>query len=124
MLKKAKPKPVTRQEVLDWLQEGAFTISDGEVYTRAGRKLVQRINNRRRCEHGDPRVDLKYLGKRKSMHVSHLVWMWHTSATIPDGWEVHHRDEDPTNNNFENLLCLHPIDHAKMHPGTKDDTPF
>ena len=124
MFKKAKPKPVTKQEVLDWLQEGAFTISDGEVYTLAGRKLVQRENKRKRCDHGDPRVDLVCDGRRKSMHVSQLVWMWHTNAVIPDGWEVHHMDEDPNNNDFDNLLCLHPIDHAKMHPGKQEPTPF
>ncbi len=46
---------VTRQEILDWLQDGTFSIGDdGEVYSSTGRKLVQRINKRKRCEHGDP----------------------------------------------------------------------
>lgn len=124
MLKKAKPKPVSKQEVLGWLQDGAFTIANGEVYTRAGRKLVQRMNNRKGCDHGDARVDLKYDGKRKSMHVSQLVWMWGTNSTIPDGYEIHHRDEDPNNNDFDNLMCLHPIDHAKMHAVSEEPLPF
>lgn len=123
MLKKLKPKPVTKQDVLDWLQDGTFTIADGQIYTRDGRALVQRMNKRRRCEHGDPRVDLFHGGRRKSMHVSHLIWMWGTNCTIPDGFEIHHRDEDPNNNDFNNLLCLHAIDHAKLH-AVEDDTPF
>lgn len=114
---KVNPKPVkvTNREVLDWLRDGVFTIADGEVYTRSGRRLAQRINKRRGCEHGDARVDLICGGKRKSMHVSQLVWMWGTKSVIPDGYEIHHWDEDPTNNEFSNLIALHPIDHGKFH---------
>jgi len=36
-------------------------------------------------------------------------------CTIPEGWEVHHEDEDKTNNSFVNLFCLHPEDHKKVH---------
>lgn len=115
---------VTKQEVLDWLQDGAFSIADGEIYTRAGRQLVQRINKRKRCEHGDPRVDLIYGGKRTSINVSHLIWMWHTNSVLPDGFEIHHRDEDCTNNDFNNLIAVHPIDHGKLHAGVEEEAPF
>ncbi len=116
---------VTKQEILDWLQKGVFTIADGEVYSLSGRKLVQRINKRKRCEHGDPRVDLVYGGKRTSAHVSHLIWMWHTNTVLPDGFEIHHRDEDPTNNNFSNLIAVHPMDHVKLHAcGVEEEVPF
>lgn len=124
MLKKVKPKQVSKQEVLDWLQEGAFTISDGEVYTRAGRRLVQRENKRRGCDHGDARVDLKYGGKRRSINVSHLVWMWNTKTVIPDGFEIHHNDEDPTNNNWDNLIAVHSMDHLKLHARFEEPVPF
>lgn len=114
---------VTKQDVLKWLQDGVFYISeDGEIYTQSGRKLVQRINKRRRCEHGDPRVDLYYGGKRASVHVSHLIWMWHTNVVLPDGFQVHHRDEDPTNNKFSNLIAVHPLDHTKLH--SMEEAPF
>lgn len=115
---------VTRQEILEWLQSGAFSIADGQVYTRSGRQLAQRINKRRRCEHGDPRVDLIYGGKRVSMHVSQLVWMWGTNSVIPDGYEIHHRDEDCMNNSFDNLIAVHPIDHAKLHAQVEEAVPF
>lgn len=110
---------VTKQEILQWLQDGVFSIEDGEVYTSLGRKLVQRINKRKRCEHGDPRV-----GRRASVHVSHLVWMWTTNTVLPDGFEIHHRDEDPTNNEFSNLLAVHPMDHAKLHANAQEEVPF
>jgi len=116
---------VTKQEVLDWLEDGRFYVGDdGEIYTEAGRKLVQRINKRKRCEHGDPRVDLYYGGKRASVHVSHLIWMWNTGVVIPEGWQVHHKDEDPTNNNWTNLIAVHPIDHEKLHAEAKEEVPF
>ena len=116
---------VTKQQVLDWLQKGVFTIADGEVYSLSGRKLVQRINKRKRCEHGDPRVDLYYEGKRTSLNVSHLIWMWYTNTVLPDGFEIHHRDEDPTNNNFSNLIAVHPMDHVKLHAcGVVEEVPF
>lgn len=115
---------VSKQEILEWLRDGVFSIDDGEVYTSLGRKLVQRINKRKRCEHGDPRVDLYYEGRRVSIHVSHLIWMWHTNAVLPDGFEIHHRDEDPTNNEFSNLIAVHPMDHNKFHAGVQEEVPF
>jgi len=115
---------VTKQDILKWLQDGTFTIEDGKVYSSRGRELVQRINKRKRCEHGDPRVDLYYGGERASINVSHLIWMWHTNMVVPDGFEVHHRDEDPTNNNWTNLLAVHSLDHTKLHAEDKEEVPF
>lgn len=115
---------VTKQDILNWLKAGAFSIVDGEVYSRRGRRLVQRINKRKRCEHGDPRVDLVHGGKRASVHVSHLIWMSETNCVLPDGFEIHHRDEDPMNNNFSNLICVHPLDHNKLHATAQEEVPF
>lgn len=44
-----------------------------------------------------------------------LVWIAGTLSPIPKGFEIHHRDEDFTNDCFENLICLHKIDHRKIH---------
>ena len=115
---------VTKQDILDWLRARVFIIVDGEIYSRKGRRLVQRINKRKRCEHGDPRVDLVYGGHRVSVHVSHLIWMWHTNCVLPDGFEIHHRDEDPMNNNWSNLIAVHPDDHTKLHANAQVEVPF
>ena len=115
---------VTKQEVFDWLQCGVFSIVDGQVYTRSGRRLIQRINKRRRCDHGDPRVDLCHDGRRASVNVSHLVWMWNAKSVLPDRFEIHHRDEDCTNNEFNNLIAVHPVDHAKLHAFAEEPVPF
>ena len=34
---------------------------------------------------------------------------------IPDGWHVHHKDENRQNNSIENLECLSPEDHRAEH---------
>lgn len=115
---------VTKREILEWLQNKVFYLVDDQVYTRSGRLLAQRINKRKRCEHGDPRVDLICGGKRTSIHVSHLIWMWNTNSVLPDGFEVHHRDEDCTNNDFNNLIAVHPIDHSKLHASADEEVPF
>ena len=38
-----------------------------------------------------------------------------TGEAIPKGFEVHHEDEETQSNAFDNLLCLHKLDHRKKH---------
>lgn len=35
--------------------------------------------------------------------------------TIPDGYEIHHRDDDRYNDAFDNLVLLTIEDHKKIH---------
>lgn len=49
------------------------------------------------------------------MHVARLVWMAGSGRTIPKGFEVHHRDELNSSDGWPNLICLHRLDHQKMH---------
>lgn len=36
-------------------------------------------------------------------------------GAIPDGYDIHHKDENPLNNNLDNLECLSKSDHAARH---------
>jgi len=38
-----------------------------------------------------------------------------TESKIPDGFEIHHKDENPSNNSFDNLELLEKINHRKIH---------
>ena len=67
-------------------------------------------------------VRIKYKRKRRKIAVHVLVWMAGTLSIRPPKWQVHHIDEDPLNNAFSNLACLHPIDHLKFHE--RDEVPF
>ena len=119
-----------KESILAMLASGRVSLESDELgYTQVfnnGRLLAQRINKRRRMRDGDPRVDIWSGGKRLSINVSHLVWMQHTNSLLPAGWEIHHRDENPYNNSFSNMLCLHPLDHQKLHAREtdKEEVPF
>jgi hypothetical protein len=41
----------------------------------------------------------------------------HPGEEIPDKWHVHHKDEDPFNNDPSNLELLSPAEHNVIHPG-------
>jgi len=62
--------------------------------------------------------------KFRSIPVSHVVWMVHTGVILPKGFEVHHFDFNPLNNQFANLLALYPLDHDKFHRSKSDEVPF
>lgn len=42
------------------------------------------------------------------------VWMNHF-GDIPEGYHIHHKDHDKSNNDIENLEMLSPSDHLKKH---------
>lgn len=44
-----------------------------------------------------------------------LVWERVNRKSIPQGYCIHHRDCDPTNNKNENLLCIPVVFHLELH---------
>ena len=49
---------------------------------------------------------------RQALH--RVVWEYHNGA-IPDGYHVHHVDEDKTNNDIGNLKIISAGDHVNIH---------
>lgn len=45
-----------------------------------------------------------------------VVWEV-ANGPIPDGYEVHHRDENPINNDLGNLQLLTRLEHKRLHSG-------
>jgi len=45
-----------------------------------------------------------------------VVWEG-SNGPIPEGYEVHHRDEDPLNNEIGNLQLLTRLEHKRLHSG-------
>ena len=59
-----------------------------------------------------------YTGRKKSKHVfvHHIVVCAALGLTeIPKGWVVHHCDENPMNNVFDNLVLMTMTDHGRLH---------
>lgn len=52
----------------------------------------------------------------------HLVWWQHTGELVAPGMHIHHRDRDPTNNAFANLVVLSSAAHAAEHGKYKSRT--
>jgi len=44
-----------------------------------------------------------------------LIWERVNGRTVPRRCCIHHRDEDPRNNNAENLLCIPIVMHLELH---------
>ncbi len=66
-----------------------------------------------------------YTGRKNSKHVfvHHVVVCENMGLTeIPKGWCVHHCDEDPHNNDFDNLVLLTLSDHTRLHQALKGAT--
>lgn len=53
--------------------------------------------------------------KVKTIALAKLVWLSVVLRPVPNGFEIHHRDTDNTNNTWGNLFCLHELDHRKLH---------
>jgi hypothetical protein len=51
-------------------------------------------------------------GKRKGEHV--LIWEKHNKK-LPDGWIVHHINEDKKDNRIENLKAMSLLEHNRIH---------
>lgn len=51
----------------------------------------------------------------RMMPVAHVVWIVGNRVALPEGFEVHHRDTDCTNNRYLNLYALFKLDHQKLH---------
>ena len=97
---------VTRQSVYDCFARRGFIMRKKKLlpfYLYNGRKFT--INN-----HGYYRST-----DRKGTQLLHR-YVWETEKSrIPDGWDVHHLDEDKANNIITNLECLPKAEHTRKY---------
>lgn len=117
---------LTQKDILGLLRIGKYSVDfeTGNIYGQSGNLLKQLPIG----PEGNPYLSLNLYdqGKRINVMVHKIVWMAGTMSTVPRNFEIHHRDLDPTNNSFNNLICVHKIDHAKLHSEyiEDDETPF
>lgn len=103
-------------DIFELLNLQAYTLNPdtGEINSNPRGRVKQSYD-----EDGYAFVRIHSGKKRKNISVSKLVWMWMTRCLVPNGFQIHHRDEDRTNNSWPNLICLHQLDHRKFH--TKEE---
>ena len=53
-------------------------------------------------------------GKRKKERLHRFIWMVE-NGDIPNGYHIHHADENPLNNTLGNLDCIKGFDHLSFH---------
>ena len=54
--------------------------------------------------------------KNRKKHLSLHRYKWEKErGPIPQGWDIHHKDEDKTNNDIENLECLPKAEHTSKY---------
>lgn len=58
--------------------------------------------------------------KGTPLYLHREIWK-SVHGEIPAGHEVHHRDENPLNNDISNLECLSTLEHRRRHPVCVDD---
>lgn len=107
-----KYEPMSDLEVLELLRDGRYVVdaAAGVVANEAGTVLSAYLDS---MQHYYVRL---YVGKRRRGIALHkLVWMSVTWTIPPAGFEVHHRDEDPSNNSWDNLFLPYNLDHRKLH---------
>lgn len=117
---------MTSQEVLGLLRSGTYRVDveTGGVFGRKGEPVTPYASGSKGYLFVRLYAVIRGQRKTKTIAVQRLVWMAATGEPIPAGFEVHHEDEEVQSNGFENLLCLHRLDHRKKHRASEEPVPF
>lgn len=115
---------ISQAQILEIIAEGRYRVDTdlGLVYSGKTGKEVYTWNRGKHPRSPHKFVRLHYKGKRIGIARARLVWMVANNSTIPDGWEIHHRNTDPVDDRDSNLLCLHKNDHKKFHHSAEPET--
>lgn len=62
----------------------------------------------------------KSVQPKRTVRLHRAVWEHH-NGVVPDGWHVHHDNEDKGDNGIDNLRCMPAGDHTHTHGVLKRD---
>lgn len=83
-----------------------------EVVNFRGYRFTRKVKDN--PQHGEMYFIGVVEGRKISLH--RFVWECF-NGPIPDGYEIHHVDTNPSNNEIDNLECLSPPDHRALSRG-------
>ncbi len=113
------PNLLTQREIVRLLKHKYYVVDDETAQVLGpGRKEITPFE-----DDGRLFVRLYWCNKRRAISLSRLVWLSITLQPIPPKFEVHHRNENTSDNSWSNLLCIHKLDHQKLHKET-EEIPF
>jgi hypothetical protein len=126
--RKRKFGKLSHEAILARIADGSLVVDvdEARVY-RVGRGgELQELKQYPRGRCGRYRGVCIYSGgSRIKIAVHKLVWLADSGEPIPDGYEVHHEDRDPSNNRISNLdlqtKAEHLATHDKGYPDEWDD---
>ena len=96
---------ISRQSVYEMFKNHGKII-------RAKKKLVHQEFNGNKYTMRNIGYLGKTYGNRSLMHRD--VWEYH-NGEIPDGFDIHHKNGDRTDNRIENLEMIEKSEHGKIH---------
>lgn len=122
---KTLSKVLTQKQILKLLKAGVYFVDEDPCKEPGGQPILVRASRevgKWFYEDGRAWVRLYWQGRRKMILFARLVWMSRTLCVVPKDFEIHHDDLDRRNDRWDNLICLHKLDHRKVHE--HEDLPF
>lgn len=116
---------ITDERIIELIDEGLIEVDldTAEVVVRGVALKPQLIGgDRRQPEHKRWTYGLRFDGQRRTIVRSKLVYLAGARIPIPQGFEIHHLDEDKNNDGWSNLIMVTMADHRKIH--NQEEIPF
>lgn len=121
-----KFRRLTEVEILELLRTGVYKV-DPKTAEVTGPEGIVKPERQKAGRRVYSVIRMYNNGARRGIMRPRLVWMSVTGSLVPPGFEIHHDDESSENDAWENLICLHKLDHLKQHsgkPDQADEIPF
>ena len=126
----AWPKSKRLEEMYALYLEGNSTRQVGSVFGVTGQSVygLFKYNNKPMRTKPNPLEFVEFNGNRytlrntgyygrtnKERSLLHRDMWEHYNGPIPDGWDVHHKNENKKDNVIGNFECLPKADHTRLH---------
>lgn len=121
---------ITDDEIIDLIIDGTIAVDlQAATVTCRGRLLKATIIGTEGDNGTRYRFEIRHKGRKRTIGRHKIVYIAATLKPIPEGYELHHIDEDRYNDAFHNLVLLTTEDHQKIHgkfnySKRKVETPF
>lgn len=116
---------VSDDEIISMIESGEIVVdlSNGNV-TRNGKPKAATVVGDDSKNGTRYRYEFWIGSRRRTILRSKLVYMAGTGKPVPEGFEIHHLDEDRYNDAFFNLIAVSTEDHLKIHRQAAEAVPF